>query len=414
MTEHPPKAVRSARPATPGGFWVLWSTVALDQVVFSMVLPVLPFLARRYGASPLTVTALVSVFALAQFLISPFVGALSDRVGRKPLLVLALLGSAAGSLVIGFAASLPLLFIGRAVDGLSGTALVSAQASVTDMVPPTQRARFLGLMGTAFAAGFVIGPALTAMASRFGDRVPFFVAAGIGLANALVALVRLPETRPEEQRRALAEVHALGSEDRSPLAAFRDARGLPAATWFYIVVLAVGLLAFSSVEGGTFTLLADDRFGYTASTIAVVFVWVGIVLATVQVLAVGPSNARLGTRGTVTVALAANVVGFAVLAATGAPWTLWVAVALNAAGQGLLRPTCTSAVSNSAPAIQRGLAIGTQTSAQGLVRIVGPLVAGALYGGIGPGAPFAFSALLMVVAVAVVTAAGRRFEAAVA
>jgi DHA1 family tetracycline resistance protein-like MFS transporter len=393
---------------------VIWSTVALDQIVFSMVLPVLPFVARRYGASPLVVTALVSIFALAQFLVSPFVGALSDRVGRKPILVVSLFGSAVGSLVLGLAGSLPLLFLGRAVDGLSGTALVSAQTAITDMVPAKQRARFLGLLGSAFAVGFIVGPGLSALASRWDERLPFFIAAGLGAINAAVAIVRLPETRPEEDRRVLAETRALGSEDRSPLAAFRRAGALPAATWFYIGVLAAGLLAFSAVEGGTFTLLADDRFGFTAASIAAVFAWVGIVLALVQVLAVGPLNARAGVRGAVVAALVVNAIGFTLVALAGRVWMLVVAVSLNALGQGVLRPTCTSAVSSSAPPQLRGLAIGTQTSAQGLVRIVGPLVAGLLYTAIGPGAPFAAGAAIVVVAAAVVLSSGGRYDAEVA
>lgn len=412
MTEHPPQEA-PARPAIPKGFWVIWSTVALDQIVFAMVLPALPFVARRYGASPLVVTALVSVFALAQFLVSPFVGALSDRVGRKPILVVSLFGSAAGSLVLALAGSLPVLFLGRAIDGLSGTALVSAQTAITDMVAPRERARLLGLLGTAFAVGFIVGPGLTAVASRWDDRLPFLIAAGLGTLNAIVAIVRLPETRPEEDRRALARAHALGSEDRSPFAVFRRAGALPTATWFYIGVLTTGLLAFSAVEGGTFTLLADDRFGFTASSIAAVFAWVGIVLALVQVLLVGPLNARAGARWASALALGANAVGFTVVAAAGRVWMLVLAVSLNALGQGVLRPTCTSAVSNSAPPEHRGLAIGTQTSAQGLVRIVGPLTAGVLYTSIGPGAPFAAGAVIVAVASVVVATYGSRYDAAV-
>jgi multidrug resistance protein len=409
MTGHPEQDA-TARPALPKGFWVIWSTVALDQIVFAMVLPVLPFIARRYGASPLVVTALVSIFALAQFLVSPFVGALSDRVGRKPVLVVSLFGSALGSLVLGLAGSLPLLFLGRAIDGLSGTALVSAQTAITDMAPPQRRARLLGLLGTAFAVGFIVGPGLTALASRWDERLPFFIAAGLGTLNALIAIVRLPETRPEEDRLALARAHALGSEDRSPVAVFRRAGSLPQATWFYIAVLAAGLFAFSTIEGGTFTLLADDRFGFSASSIAGLFAWVGVVLALTQVMVVGPLNIRAGPRVAAALALIVNAVGFTLIAMSGHAWLLVLGASFNALGQGVLRPTCTSAVSNSAPADQRGLAIGTQTSAQGLVRIIGPLVAGALYTTVGQGTPFAVGAVVVAIAAAVLLSWGARFD----
>ena len=403
-----------ARSPTPKGFWVIWSTVALDQIVFSMVLPVLPFVARRYGASPIEVTALVAVFALSQFLISPLVGALSDRFGRKPVLVISLFGSAIGSLILGVAGTLPLLFLGRAVDGLSGTALVSAQTAITDMVGPAKRARYLGLMGTAFAVGFIVGPMLSAFASQVDARLPFFIAAGLGVLNALVAIVRLPETRPPEVRDALVSSRAAGSEDRSPFGFLRDTKALNGATLFYIGVLATGLLAFSSVEGGAFTLLADDRFGFDQTSIAWVFVWIGVVLAVVQVTLVAPFNENLGIRRTLMAALAVNVVGFTLLAGADLTLLMIIGITANSVGQGLLRPTCTTAVSNSVAPQYRGRAIGTQTSAQGLVRIVGPLMAGLLYGGIGPGAPFAVAALITVATAIAVASFGPRWDTALA
>lgn len=378
-----------------------------------MVLPVLPFLARRYGASPVQVTALVAVFALAQFVVSPLVGGLSDRIGRKPVLVVSLVGSAAGSLILGLATSLPLLFLGRAVDGLSGTALVSAQTAVTDLVRPRERARYLGLMGSAFAVGFIVGPGLAGLLSLVDRRLPFFVAAGLAAANALAAIVRLPETRPADARDP-APAGLPGAEDRSPLWVFRHSGGITPAAWFYIGVLVLGVLAFSAVEGGTFTLLADDRLGLGAAEVSFVYVLVGVVLAAVQVLLVGPANARLRTRGTATVALGANTAGFTLLALAHQPWVLVLGICCNAVGQGLLRPTCTAAVTNAVADRHRGAAVGVQTGALGLVRIVGPVQAGALYGALGPAAPFAAGAGLAAAAAGLVATTGRRFDGVVA
>jgi multidrug resistance protein len=405
---------RPARPRPPQGFWVIWSTVAIDQIVFAMVLPVLPFVAREYGAGPLTVTALVSVFAVAQFLLAPVAGGLSDRYGRKPVLVVSLFGSALGSLVLGLAGSLPMLFLGRVIDGMSGTALVSAQTAITDLVPPRERARYLGLMGSAFAVGFVVGPGLSGLLSLVDRRLPFFIAAALGAANAVAAIVRLPETRPAEQRRASAAAPGVpGAEDASPLSPLRNIRSITPAAGFYIAVLAAGLLAFSAVEGGTFTLLGDERLGLTPSSISFVYVLIGLVLAAVQVGLVGPATHRLGTRRTVVAALSVNVVGFGLIAYAPNVAVLVLGAACNAVGQGLLRPTCTAAVSNAVPPERRGAAIGTQTGAQGLIRIVGPLQAGALYGGIGPAAPFVAAAGIAAGTAGVVAVAGRRFDDAV-
>lgn len=400
------------RQKPPQGFWVIWSTVAIDQIVFAMVLPVLPFVARTYGASAFQVTALVSVFALAQFVLSPFIGALSDRVGRKPVLVVSLFGSALGSMVLGIGGALWVLFLGRAIDGMSGTALVSAQTAITDMVEPRQRARYLGLMGSAFAVGFIVGPGLSGLLSLVDQRLPFFIAAALAAGNAVVAIFRLPETRPSTAREHL--VGPPGGEDRNPLGPLRHARAVTPAAWFYIGVLAVGLLAFAAVEGGTFTLLADDRFSLDQSQVAFVYVGIGVVLALVQVKLVGPVNARFRTRVAVTGALGVNALGFTIIAMARSVPVLLLGAACNAVGQGLLRPTCTAAVSNAVPDRSRGAAIGTQTSAQGLVRIVGPLQAGALYGGVGPSAPFAAGAAIAVATAGVAFTAGRRFDDAVA
>ncbi len=353
-----------------------------------MVLPILPLLAKDFGASPLTVTALVAVFALSQFLISPFAGAMSDRFGRKPIIVFSLVGSAVGSLILGLAGTLPLLFLGRAVDGLSGTAIVSAQAAIADVVEPRHRAKYLGLLGTAFAAGFIVGPALTALTAQVDRKLPFFVAAGLGVLNAAAAVFRLPETNPRDKAATSL------SEDTTPFSPFRNAGAIGSAAWFYIGILVASLFAFAAIEGGTFTLLAEERAGLDETGIAAVFVMVGILLAVVQGLAVGPLNARLGAQGTVALALGMSAVGLLALSTVDSRLTLMAAIALPALAQGALRPTLTASVTNAAPPQMRGRAIGVQSSAQGLVRIVGPLFAGFLYTVISPGAPFVAAGII--------------------
>src|SRR5438067_9423249 len=189
------RAARSrerTRAPLPPGFGVIWTTVALDLIGFGILFPVLARFARDAGASPATAGALVASFSVAQLVCSPLTGRLSDRVGRKPVIIMSLVGTAVGSLLTGLAGSLLwLLFLGRIVDGASGASVSVAQAAVTDVAPPEERARLLGLLGAAFGAGFALGPAIGGVAALVSHRLPFFIAAAIAGVNALAA-VKLP------------------------------------------------------------------------------------------------------------------------------------------------------------------------------------------------------------------------------
>src|SRR5580704_8252410 len=185
----------------PPGFGVLWTTVAVDLLGFGIVVPLLPLYARRLGAGPGSVGLLLAAFSAAQFVSAPLLGRLSDRVGRKPLLIASLAGTALASLLTGVAGSLWLLMVARVLDGASGGSVAVAQASAADMVGPKDRVRVFGLLGAAYGVGFVIGPAIGGLAALGGARTPFFVAAGIAGINAAVAIRRLPETRRRAETR---------------------------------------------------------------------------------------------------------------------------------------------------------------------------------------------------------------------
>ncbi|MFM1751947.1 MAG: hypothetical protein RL119_909, partial [Actinomycetota bacterium] len=189
--------MRTARTPLPKGFATLWTTVALDLVGFGIVVPILGRYAERYGASGFEVGLLFASFSLAQLICAPLLGRLSDRIGRKPVILISLLGTAVGSFITGAAGALWVLFLGRIIDGASGASVAVAQGAVTDIAPVSDRPRLLGLLGAAFGVGFVIGPALGGLASLGGTHVPFYVAGALALINAAVAWFRLPETRPK-------------------------------------------------------------------------------------------------------------------------------------------------------------------------------------------------------------------------
>src|SRR5437660_3298154 len=220
---------RRGRAPLPPGFGAIWSSVAIDLVGFGIVLPLLPLYAKgSFGASPTQVGLLVASFSIAQFALAPVWGRVSDRVGRKPVLVLSLVGTAIGSLLTGLAGSLAVLFLGRVVDGASGASVSVAQAAVADVATPGERARLFGLLGAAFGLGFVGGPALGAVAALGGRRLPFLLAAAIAGGNAVWALRRLPETHAGHARSGAGGTQtAAQSQDQSQEQTQEQIRGRP-------------------------------------------------------------------------------------------------------------------------------------------------------------------------------------------
>lgn len=377
------------RSPLPPGFGALWSCVALDLVGFGIVLPILPRYAERFGASPSTVGLLVASFSLAQLVFAPIWGRVSDRVGRKPVLVLSLAGTAVGSLMTGLAGSLWLLFAGRIIDGISGASVSVAQAAVADLAAPEQRSRLLGLLGAAFGLGFVAGPAIGALAVLGGPHVPFLLAAAIAGVNAVAAARRLPETRrPHAQAEPEGE-----DQPRSRMG------GL-------VLVTFLGLLAFSAFEA-TFALFVEGRLGVSESGTYAIFAVIGVVIALVQVGLVHRVVRRVGERKALAIGLAANAAGLALLAPTRSWPALVPAVLALTVGQGLITPTLSSLVAGRAGSKRWGHALGVQQAAGGLARVLGPVAGGVAFQHIGVPAPYVGGAVLVAVAAVVMTTTGR-------
>jgi len=378
---------RAERRPLPPGFATIWSTVAHDLVGFGIILPILAIYGESLGASPTTLGFVVASYSLAQFLFSPLLGRWSDRIGRRPVILLSLFGTAVGSVLTGVATSVWLLFLGRIVDGASGASVSVAQGAVTDVAPPSERPRLLGLLGAAFGVGFVLGPALGGLAALFGSRVPFFVAAAIAFVNGVVAWKRLPEThRP-------GTVAAEPAASPSPVENVERRRDL---TRFALVAF-MATAAFSAFEA-TFSLLGQRRFNLTESSVFVVFIGIGLLLVVVQAGLVRPFNARFGPASTVRLALTINAIGLLALAAA-TTWLLLIpALAMLVLGQGLATPTLATLVANRADESRRGGALGFQQSAGALARIVGPALGGALFEHVGTAAPYVVGAGMIGVA----------------
>ena len=433
------------RVALPGGFGTIWASVALDLVGFGIILPVLPQYAERFGATATTVGLLFASFSVAQLLFAPVWGSVSDRIGRKPVLVVSLAGTAVGSLITGLAGSLPLLFAGRILDGMSGASVSVAQASVADLAAPEDRPRLFGLLGAAFGLGFVAGPALGALAAVGGTRLPFLVAAGLAAVNAVVAVRRLPETHPRRRgapadgfagtagRVPAAVVDGLGVEGLGGLdpGAVTDPQPVPAphpsagaggeapdgsaeeadggaavrrrAALRRLVIVAFGSLAAFSAFEATFALFGERRLGFEPASTGLVFAAIGLMLMLVQGGLVHPVVHRLGEARTLRLGLAVNAVGLLLLAAVHSWWALVPAVAALVLGQGLATPSLTASVAAAAPEGRRGGVLGIQQSAGGLARVVGPIAGGLAFEHLGVPVPYLGGAALMLFCAALVS-----------
>jgi DHA1 family tetracycline resistance protein-like MFS transporter len=380
---------KRGRKPVPKGYWTIWTTVALDLIGFGIIVPILGRYAERFGASGLTVGVLFASYSLAQLLCAPLLGRLSDRIGRKPVIVISLIGTAVGSFVTGAAGVLWLLFAGRIVDGASGGSLSVAQAAVADLAPEEDRPALIGMLGAAFGVGFVLGPAIGGLAALGGPHVPFYVAGVLASINAIAAIIRLPETRLRRDR-----VHHKGvNTPTSPILRHLAVIGF------------ITIIAFTSFEA-TFSLFGDRRFGLTEASSAAVFLGVGLVLVAIQGGAYGRLVERYGTQRLFEIGIGLLIAGLALTSVAKVWPVLIVALALLAIGQGIASPSITSLVTQHAPPERRGEALGFQQSANAVGRVLGPPAAGAMFDRVGIWSPYVAGAVLSTVALGLVVTWG--------
>ncbi len=378
---------RHLKPGLP----VVYLTVFIDLVGFGIILPQLPYYAEAFGATGVWVGALLTAYSATQFLGASFLGRLSDRIGRRPVLLASLAGSAVSLVLSGLATSLATLVLARALAGLFGGSIAAAQAYVADSTTLEERARYMGFLGASIGLGFVLGPALGSGLARYGFGTAAFVAAGLAAANLVFGLFRLPETHGPERRHLPAS-----RPDLSHLvAALRHPSmgRLLAATF-------LATLAFVAMEA-TFALLAEHRFGLDPARLGLVFTYVGVVIVVVQGGLVGPLAARFGERALAVAGALLMAVGLGALpAAPGLPGVL-VLLGLLAAGQGLTSPMLSTLLSRAADEDEQGGTLGLGQSLAAAARAIGPLGAGWLFDR-AMGAPYAASAAVMVVAAVLV------------
>jgi MFS transporter, DHA1 family, tetracycline resistance protein len=377
----------------------VWTTVVIDLIGFGIAIPVLGPFAQDLGASPFVVGLIGAAFSLAQFVVAPLLGRLSDRIGRKKVLLLSLVGTCIASIASGLSTLPWMLMASRAFDGASGATLGVAQAAVADITPPHRRAKMLGMLGAAFGIGFTIGPAIAGIATLIGGRrAPFFVAAALAGANAIATFVRFHDAPKGTFSDASAfpqsanSTAGVGPSERLATT-WRD-NGLP----LVLSISALTVFAFSMFES-MFTLYGKKNIGFTQETAAYAFVIVGIVASIVQGGLIGKVLPKFGETRTLRFGMIAVTVGLVLIGVTRSWLVLVPVLLLLAAGQGFASPTMQATITNRIDDSKRGELLGVVQRWGSLARVVGPPVGGFLFQHVAISSPFFFGAAIYAVCV---------------
>lgn len=381
-------------------------TLAIDALGIGLVIPIVPKLVEQLtgrgpSAAVLAVGPLVATFALAQLVAAPILGALSDRYGRRPIILGSVAGVGLNYLLLAWAPTLVWLYVGRVVAGATSANFSSASAYIADVSTPAERARRFGLVGATFSFGFVIGPAMGGVLGDVNLRLPFLVAAALALANVLYGVFVLPESLPVERRQPFAWRGA------NPVASIRtlvaDAvLGRLALAW-------AGLWFGLNALQATFVLSNGYRFGWSGTDNGLALGLVGVTGAVVQGLLVRRAIARVGERRAAVVGFCISSVAYVLIAVAGAGWVIYVAIVVQAFGA-IANPSVRALVSARAGPERQGRAMGALSVVEGLTSITAPLIAAFLFYGFSgdgawlafPGAPFLAGALVYLFAAAAV------------
>lgn len=399
---------------------VLFGVVFINLVGFGLVVPLLPFFAQSLQAEPWQITLMFSAYSLGQFFAEPFWGRLSDRIGRKPVLLATLAANAVGYLLLAFAPNIWVAVAVRLFTGLGAGNISTVQGYIADVTPPERRAGRMGMIGAAFGLGFIVGPGLGGLLAQpqmghVGYQLPIFAASGAAVLAALGVMFFLRESRTK-------------ADPAAPRPAFLSGVSFARTDEVISRVLMVSLIylaGFSAMEAA-FGLWAEHRYAWTGREVGLSFMIVGLISAVNQGLVAGRLARRFGEARV----LAAGMLlfGLSMVLQVAAPvawfpagridlglfsipvvagWIIPVIMGIGACGMSLAMPNISSLISRSSPPDRQGAMLGLNMAAGSMARIVGPIVAGVLYSAVGPDWPFLVGAALTLPAAAMAINAGR-------
>lgn len=410
MTSPSTSSVDTAATAAGTGrrAWIMLIVITtLTTAGMTVVLPVLPFVVLRYVSNPADLAVWVGILetvnALCAFLVAPFLGRISDRFGRRPVIIVAGFGAALGFLLFGIGGALWVLLLGRVVQGVTAGDLPALFAYLADITPPDKRARRFGVLGATAGIGTMVGPALGGSLAAIDVDLPVFVTAGLALTVAIVSIFLLPESLAPQRRIATLDLRAV-----HPFAVFRGVFRRPELRSLMVGLVLVGLPFGFFVNN--FSVLALDAIDWNPTAIGLLTACVGIIDIAIQGVLLGFLLPRIGEKGVIVSGIVTQAVGLVALAGVASllaePWLFIVGALTMAAGQGAATATMDGVLSNAVGDDEQGWIAGAAQSLNAAIGTVAPLVAGLLYAHVAHAAPYVLGALLMVAAAVVIARAG--------
>jgi multidrug resistance protein len=375
---------------------VVFATILIDFIGFSVLIPVLPLFAERLGASPFQVALILTVYALAQLLFLPAWGWVSDRVGRRPVILISLFGTVCSFVLLAFADSIGMIYAARVLAGFFAASIGTAQAVVTDVTSPSERARGMGIIGAAFGAGMIVGPMLGGLSAELHEKAPFYAVALLATLNFVVAWFRLPESRPPQRRSPdWSELrHSFVPTPVRLVMAVHDRRiGLFLYLFFQVFT------AFAVLEA-LITLYMGDEYGATPLDVGLLFAWIGVVLVLTQGVLLRRLVNYAGETRLVVVGLTAMGLGLAAMAFVPSYGWFYAVGTVIAFGNGITFPSFTSLYSKACEAENAGELLGQGQAMATTGRIVGPTIGGLLMEHWFPSAPFLLAGAMMLISLA--------------
>lgn len=364
---------------------VIFLTVFIDLVGFGIIIPLSPFLAQKFGANAFQVGLLMAVYSAAQFLFSPIWGQISDRIGRRPVILISLLGAAIAHLFFGFATELWILFVARIFAGVFGANISTAMAFIADVTDEKSRSKGMGIVGAAFGLGFVLGPAIGGFLARFGFAAPALAASAICFLNFVMAYFVLPESLKTSNK---AEANKLSKK----ISRFGRIKKHFENKNVAFLLLSAFLISFSlsNMEASLF-LFVEDRFGWGLEKASFGFAYVGIMMAFTQGYLIRKALPRFGENKLMIIGSILFGLGMGIVGLSKEVYVVAIGMTALALGSGLFNPSVQGKVSLLSRPDEQGEVMGVMQSLSALARILGPPLGGFLYDSVGISSPFLFA-----------------------